>query len=237
MVKLADAVGAIHAQGFLHRDLKPANILVDPDGTPIVADFGAAMSMRELTVLISDSFLTDGYGAPEQYLSDKPEGPWTDVYGLGAIAYRALTGKMPPSANARISGEAALPMFDVQSDCPEALRHAVLAALSVEPADRLQSAVAWRDALTASSILPPNYRESYRFRRNGDRRISTDGARETLARGRCHSKRGFARATNFAASWRVASSQGIVVGFAHSDDWHWTCRYRLVRVAFVSTAH
>ena len=97
-------MAAIHAAGWLHRDLKPANVLLRSDGIPVLVDFGAALPIGESATLETE--VTDGYGAPEQYLTDAREGPWTDVYGLGAIAYRALCGRAPLSAPARLRGEA-----------------------------------------------------------------------------------------------------------------------------------
>ena len=103
--RLADAVAAIHAAGWLHRDLKPANVMVRPDGAPVIVDLGAARPHRpgpSRRGQRADRRLR----APEQYLTDQPEGPWTDVYGLGAIAYRALYGRPPVPAPARLRGEA-----------------------------------------------------------------------------------------------------------------------------------
>ncbi len=101
--KIARAVDAAHQHGIIHRDLKPANILLTADGEPKITDFGLAKRM-------SDSFDqtrtgtglgTPSYMAPEQVEAAKGVGPATDIYGLGAILYEALTGHPPfegPSA-------------------------------------------------------------------------------------------------------------------------------------------
>lgn len=147
LAKLADGVAAIHAGGFVHRDMKPANIVVGDDDTPIIVDFGAAAAMAERGVPPSTSLVTDGYAAPEQYLTDEAEGPWTDIYGLGAVAYRAMTGRPPPPAPARLNGKVMAPAADAPGDYPEALRRAIDWALAMEPGDRPQTVAEWRKAL------------------------------------------------------------------------------------------
>ena len=146
---LADAVAAIHAAGWLHRDLKPANILLRADGSPVLADFGAALPIGETAG--SESEVTDGYGAPEQYLTDAPEGPWTDVYGLGAIAYRALCGRAPLPAPARLRGEAMPAAMDHAGTRDEALCRAADWALALDGRGRPQSVEDWRAALSISA--------------------------------------------------------------------------------------
>jgi nitrous oxidase accessory protein NosD len=146
---LADAVAAIHAAGWLHRDLKPANVLLRPDGSPVLVDFGAALPIGETAG--SESEVTDGYGAPEQYLTDAPEGPWTDVYGLGAIAYRALCGRAPLPAPARLRGEAMPAAMDHAGTSDEALCRAADWALALDGGGRPQSVEDWRAALSISA--------------------------------------------------------------------------------------
>jgi nitrous oxidase accessory protein NosD len=147
--RLADAVAAIHAEGWLHRDLKPANVMVRPDGAPVIVDFGAARPQGEPTG--ADSELTDGYAAPEQYLTDQPEGPWTDLYGLGAIAYRALYGRPPLSAPARLRGEPMAPAMERAGRHAEALCRAIDWALALDVAARPQTAPDWSAALRISA--------------------------------------------------------------------------------------
>ena len=143
--RLADAVAAIHAAGWLHRDLKPANVVVRPDGAPVIVDFGAALPIGGHTD--PESEVTDGYGAPEQYLTDAPEGPWTDVYGLGAIGYRALWGQPPLPAPARLRGEPMPLAMEAAGRHAETLCRALDWALGLEAAARPQAVPDWSAAL------------------------------------------------------------------------------------------
>ena len=104
VLPLVDGLVEVHAAGFLHRDIKPSNIyLRQSDGSPVLLDFGAARQAlgrksRSLTAVASA-----GYAPPEQYESDGEQGPWTDVYGLSALCYRAITGDAPPEATRRVN--------------------------------------------------------------------------------------------------------------------------------------
>ncbi len=99
---LADGLREVHAAGFLHRDVKPANVFVRrSDETPVLLDFGSARQAlghrsRSVTAIASA-----GYSPPEQYERDGEQGPWTDIYALSALCYRAITGKAPVEAPRR----------------------------------------------------------------------------------------------------------------------------------------
>ncbi|MBL8658306.1 MAG: right-handed parallel beta-helix repeat-containing protein [Rhodospirillales bacterium] len=142
LAALCSGVEAIHAAGCLHRDLKPANILVPDFSAPVIADFGAAVSLERAGGEI-ETWLTDGYAAPEQYRADENEGPWTDLYALAAIAYRALVGSPPPPASARLNGAWISPAVSVVGGDAMELAAAVDRALNLDPAKRPQSAEAW----------------------------------------------------------------------------------------------
>ena len=144
-------MAAIHAAGWLHRDLKPANVMVRADGAPIIVDFGAASPFRQNAEPPPDSELTKGYAAPEQYLTDRPEGPWTDVYGLGAIAYRALFGEPPLPAPERLRGEAMALAMDRAGQHAEALCRALDWALALDLTARPQSVADWSAALSVAA--------------------------------------------------------------------------------------
>lgn len=165
LVALAEALAAIHAAGFLHRDLKPANIRIRSDGTPVIVDLGAAAPLAQPSG--SHSWLTDGYAAPEQYFQDVAEGPWTDVYALGAIGFRALTGDPPPPAPRRLLG-APLP------DLPDRIAglQAIERALTLDPSLRPQSAADFRDLLRASDAGDEGYLPTIRVKRVARRTLA-----------------------------------------------------------------
>lgn len=95
---------AVHQKNILHRDIKPDNIYLWQFGEPILIDFGASrqavsqVSNRSLTLI-----LTEGYAPYEQYQTDvNKQGPWTDIYALGATMYKSVTGITPPKAPDRL---------------------------------------------------------------------------------------------------------------------------------------
>jgi len=161
LAALCPGIAAIHAAGCLHRDLKPANILVPNFNAPVIADFGAAVA-TERAGTGAESWLTDGYGAPEQYQAGGNEGPWTDLYGLAATAYRALTGSPPPPAPARLGGAWMMPAVTAVSEDGMELAAAIDRALGLEPERRPQSAEAWAEMLGVRRLAPAQTRPADR---------------------------------------------------------------------------
>ncbi|MBX3268643.1 MAG: serine/threonine-protein kinase PknK [Sandaracinaceae bacterium] len=88
---IADALGALHAEGVLHLDLKPKNVHVTPDGRPVLLDFGLARTLGETPHAITG---TPAYMAPEQ-ARRAPLGPAADWYAVGVMLFEALTARLP----------------------------------------------------------------------------------------------------------------------------------------------
>lgn len=148
------ALEAVHQEGYLHRDLKPSNLYIrSRDGAVMLIDFGAArqsLSRRSKSVT---GLVTPGYSPPEQYVTRSDHyGPWTDIYALGAVLYRCITGKPPIEAPDR-------QMWDTLTPAVEAgvgryhpgLLAVVDRALAVRPADRFQTVKEMQEALSRTT--------------------------------------------------------------------------------------
>ena len=104
LLPVADGLRQVHAAGFLHRDIKPSNIFVRrSDETPVLLDFGAARQALGRKSKSMTAIASAGYSPPEQYESQGAQGPWTDIYALAALCYRAITGNTPMEAPRRQS--------------------------------------------------------------------------------------------------------------------------------------
>ena len=152
LTALLDGLAEVHRAGFMHRDIKPGNILLNAKGVPVLVDFGSARQeiggrSRSIT-----SVVTPGYAPIEQYSSRGNQGPWTDIYALGAVAYRAVTGEVPPDATERVLDDSIKPAVEAARDkySAEFLR-TIDSALAVNSKDRLRDVDAWRDALVGDA--------------------------------------------------------------------------------------
>src|SRR6266571_1204702 len=107
---VCEAVEHAHRHLIVHRDLKPSNILVKPDGSVKLLDFGIAKQLDSLEGPVDRTrtglrLMTPAYAAPEQILGD-PVGIHTDIYTLGVVLYELLTGRLPFDLSNRTPGEA-----------------------------------------------------------------------------------------------------------------------------------
>lgn len=150
---LLDGLEVVHRSGFLHRDIKPANIQIrKSDGSPVLLDFGSARAMTTRQDAETEAMLvTPRFSPAEQYISDSSkQGPWSDIYGLAATAYRALTGEAPTDAMSRMLHDDVVPC--VRDPGPAAGYHrpfllAIDWGLAVRQSDRPQSVAEWRRSL------------------------------------------------------------------------------------------
>jgi serine/threonine protein kinase len=104
ILPLCDGLAQLHRQGLLHRDIKPENVIVRPDGSPALIDFGAAVQFGD-AVKGSIQFVgTETYAPPEQFDPAGDIGPWTDIYSLGVVMFEMATGSPPPPSRQRLVG-------------------------------------------------------------------------------------------------------------------------------------
>ena len=104
VLPLTDGLKQVHAAGYLHRDIKPSNVYVRrADESPVLLDFGAARQALGRKSRSLTAVATAGYSPPEQYESEGEQGPWTDIYSLSALCYRAIIGNLPVEAPRRQS--------------------------------------------------------------------------------------------------------------------------------------
>ena len=148
---LLDALSAVHAAGMLHRDIKPENVMVRPDGSPVLIDFGSARQAVGAHSGTLTGVLTPGYAPLEQYPPGKNQGAWTDIYSLGAVAYWALSGVEPDVATERVEEDRLRPLSAVaRVGVSTGLASAVDASLRVFRQDRPQSVEEWRAQLAST---------------------------------------------------------------------------------------
>ena len=152
----------VHNAGFIHRDIKPDNIHIRADGSPVLLDFGSTRSAlgkgRTLTILVAP-----GYAPFEQYYSSSDnQGPWTDIYGLAATAYRAIAGIPPVDAITRSKGilgstrEVLVPARSIGGGRYSGrLLAAIDRGLEFAEKDRPQTIAEWRKLLTEDAAAAP----------------------------------------------------------------------------------
>jgi len=97
-IPIIDGLALVHEAGFIHRDIKPSNIYIREDNSPVLLDFGSARQSTGQTRTLT-SLVTYGYAPFEQYNEgNEKQGPWTDIYSLGASMYFCITKKKPEDA-------------------------------------------------------------------------------------------------------------------------------------------
>ena len=156
--EVLSGLSVMHDAGYVHRDIKPGNLMLrEEDGSAVVLDFGAARQAVGQRSKAITSILTPGYAPVEQYDGKVDRvGAWTDIYALGMVAYRCISGlgdSELPDAVARMlahtRGEAVLlPAVEAGKGKYNAkLLEAIDWAMEVDEGDRPQSVDVWRGAL------------------------------------------------------------------------------------------
>ncbi len=155
MRDIASGLGALHAAGVIHRDVKPSNIIINGEGRAVLTDFGLARPTAGADISSDSEVLgTPFYMAPEQCQAEEVDAR-ADLYALGVTAYHALAGRLPITGSTPLEvlrghvERAPVPLAETAPGTPPALAQIVMQLLAKSPADRLPSAEALLEAISA----------------------------------------------------------------------------------------
>ena len=150
LIQAANALEAAHQGGVVHRDVKPANILITPDGTAKLTDFGISRLVNTAPLTQTGQILgTAQYLSPEQAMGQSATAS-SDIYALGVIGHEMLTGQPPFNADTLVATAVAhlnQPPPPLPETVPVGIRNVIIAALAKNPADRPATAADMAHAL------------------------------------------------------------------------------------------
>ena len=154
------ALSYAHKQNIIHRDIKPANMMLTPQGVVKLMDFGIARSSTDGTLTSTGTTLGSlNYMPPEQVRGESADAR-SDIYSFGISLYELLTGKLPFHSDSQYSlmtahlNEVPAPPITLRDDLPASLNEIIMMAMAKDPAERFQSADAFRAALRTVPVSP-----------------------------------------------------------------------------------
>ncbi len=183
-----------HEKGIVHRDIKPQNIMLTPDGTIKVTDFGIAQLPSDESVFESELAIGTAYYISPEQASGQPSDHRSDIYSTGVMMYEMATGRLPfngktPSAVAKMQiNNVPVPPRRIDPKIPEGLEQIILTAMEKSPKNRFQTAeqmYKWVDAVRRDPnvkfkpLLPPIEEPKIDF---GSRRPNRKKRRNYLGR-------------------------------------------------------
>jgi len=155
LLPILDGLQQVHEAGFLHRDIKPGNIYIRHDGSPVLIDFGAARQALGAKSQSMTAVVSVGYAPMEQYSVRGKHTTATDIYALGATAYRAIAGTRPADAVERVESDPLIPAASAgKGRYSDAFLDAIDWALRMDASARPQSISEWRAALLGEASVP-----------------------------------------------------------------------------------
>ncbi len=146
--QLCDALGYLHSRNLIYRDMKPANVILRPNGTLKIVDFGIMRTYKPNQAGDTCCLGTRGYAAPEQFGGSQTDAR-TDIFGLGMTMFRLVTGVNPTQPPYEIK-----PIREVNPNLPEGLEYIISKCIMPNPKDRYQSCNELMVALNNYLILP-----------------------------------------------------------------------------------
>ena len=132
ILSVLEALKKIHSVGIIHRDISPDNVFICEGNIVKLIDFGAARfstgeEEKELSII-----LKPGYAPPEQYRNKSKQGPFTDIYAVGAMFYRAIVGKMPDESVNRMVEDKVIQPHELDSSIDIKLSNAIMRAIAIK---------------------------------------------------------------------------------------------------------
>jgi serine/threonine protein kinase len=156
--QVLSALSYAHKQNIIHRDIKPANMMLTPQSVVKLMDFGIARSSTEGSLTTTGTTLGSlNYMPPEQVRGEAADAR-SDIYSFGVSLYEMLTGRLPFKGDSQYSlmtahlNQEPQPPITLRSDLPTELNEIILMAIAKDPANRFQSADAFRAALKSVPI-------------------------------------------------------------------------------------
>ncbi len=161
---IMEALIQVHGSGLTHRDISPDNIFITSNGKSKLLDFGAARysSGEEKSVSV---ILKHGFAPEEQYSSHGNQGPWTDVYAMGATLYRCITGELPPDSIARVHLDTLKRPSELGISLPVNIETAIMKAMAVKAQHRYPSMGAFLQAVTGGNAESSSRKVAKRYRK------------------------------------------------------------------------
>lgn len=130
-------VSLVHNAGVIHRGLSPENILIGENNDIRLTGFAISDERTANTEIAPELF--SGYAAPEQYNSSARQGTWTDVYGMSALLYKALTGVVPLDAATRLTDDTLEPPSALVPEIPESVSTVIMNGMALDGEERIQT--------------------------------------------------------------------------------------------------
>jgi serine/threonine protein kinase len=156
--QILSALSYAHKQNIIHRDIKPANMMLTPEGAVKLMDFGIARSSSDHALTNTGTTIGSlNYMPPEQVRGESADAR-SDIYSYGVSLYELLTGQLPFKGDSHYSlmtahlKEMPAAPITLRSDLPAALNEIIMMAMAKDPAERFQSAEAFRAALKSVPV-------------------------------------------------------------------------------------
>lgn len=146
------ALEEIHSHHIIHRDISPDNIFLCSNHRVKVIDFGAARFSSGEESSNFSTIVKPGYAPAEQYRTKSRQGPFTDLYALGACMYQAATGEKPQESLARAMHDDLRPPKELNPEVPEYLNDIIMKAMAMDEDERFQSSEEFMKALKGHQI-------------------------------------------------------------------------------------